>query len=142
MPITTHPTPISPEAKYFRRVITKAVFVTGRITLAILVSIGPFPELISIVLAQSCQVNLDEYAVGIKAPSADGRVHITVNYAAGEEGSPNAQTRRAMESAIAEWNSFTAQTNVIFEVAAAGTTADLEFVQTTDSSVRRRLRTT
>ncbi|HEX6190619.1 MAG TPA: M57 family metalloprotease [Pyrinomonadaceae bacterium] len=68
-----------------------------------------------------------------KPRDANGNIHITVNYRAGGVVADPA-TQGAMEAAIAEWNTFSSSTKVIFEPAPAGQNRDLDFEWTNDSS--------
>jgi hypothetical protein len=57
-----------------------------------------------------------------------------VDYSAGTEGS-NAIITRAMQSAIAEWNTYSSLTHVVFDPATPGQQADLAFYHTVSSSL-------
>jgi len=84
-------------------------------------------------LAQQCKP-ADLMARFANEPrDANGNIHITVNYAA-EGVVPDPSIRGAMEAAIAEWNTFSSTSKVIFELAPAGQNGDLNFVWTDDSS--------
>ena len=65
-------------------------------------------------LAQQCQpTNFDNLSrFNNKPRDGNGNIHITVNYSAGTEGS-NAIITRAMQSAIAEWNTYSSSTHVV-----------------------------
>jgi hypothetical protein len=61
-----------------------------------------------------------------------GRIKVTVNYAAGPY-SPGSVTEKVMREAVAEWNTFSCTTGVVFgEVQSGG---DLAFYYTTDEDL-------
>jgi hypothetical protein len=98
----------------------------GLVMLAFLVVLTPG-------LAQQCK-SADLMARFVNKPrDSNGKIHITVNYAAAGTV-PDPAIGRAMESAIAEWNTFSSTSQVIFEPAPAGQNGDLNFVWTDDSS--------
>ncbi len=86
--------------------------------------------------AQQCQQSTDDNLSRFsnKPRDANGNIHVTVNYSAGPEGS-NPSITQAMQSAIAEWNVYSNSTKVVFEMAASGQQADLDFYHTVDSSL-------
>lgn len=59
--------------------------------------------------------------------------YITVDYASGTE-TPDPAVRQAMEAAIAEWNSLSGTTHVVFEIAGPSQSPDLLFVHTANST--------
>lgn len=87
-------------------------------------------------LAQQCKPtevdNLSRF--NNKPRDGNGNIHITVNYSAGTEGS-NAIITRAMQSAIAEWNTYSSSTHVVFDPATPGQQADLNFYHTLSSTL-------
>ena len=87
-------------------------------------------------LAQQCKQSSDDNLSRFsnKPRDGNGNIHITVNYSAGTEGS-NAIITRAMQSAIAEWNSYSSSTHVVFDPATPGQQADLDFYHTTSSTL-------
>lgn len=103
------------------------------IAIAVITSIFMQHGLVA-VQAQSCQTNLSNYVIGGQSVGADGKVHVKVRFDAGVEGAPDPATRRSMEAAIAEWNTFSDQTGVVFEPAAPNEFARLEFAYTASSS--------
>ena len=110
------------------RIITTPIklLTTGLTVLAFLLMLTPG-------LAQQCK-STDLMARFVNEPrDSNGNIHISINYAAGGVV-PDPTIRQAMEAAIAEWNTFSSSTKVIFEPAAAGQNGDLQFVWTDDSS--------
>lgn len=99
--------------RHHRIVTTPIKLITiGLVMLAFLIVLTPG-------LAQQCKP-LDSMARFVNEPrDADGNIHISVNYAAGGVV-PDPTIRQAMEAAIAEWNTFSGTTKVIFEPAPAG----------------------
>jgi hypothetical protein len=87
------------------------------------------------VYAQVCSPTLSANIAWLAGEQRDSRgiVHVSVNYAGGEEGGPSTDMRTAMENAITEWNLYQCSTGVVFETSAGGT-ADLEFVFTSSDS--------
>ena len=87
-------------------------------------------------LAQQCQpTNVDNLSrFNNRTRDGNGNIHITVNYSAGPEAA-NAIITRAMQSAIAEWNTYSSSTHVVFDPATPGQQADLDFYHTVDSSL-------
>src|SRR5215217_2897930 len=87
-------------------------------------------------LAQQCQpTNVDNLSRFSNKPrDGNGNIHVTVNYSAGTEAS-NAIVTRAMQSAIAEWNTYSSSTHVVFDPATPGQQADLDFYHTVDASL-------
>lgn len=110
------------------RIVTKPIklLTIGLVMLTFLLMLTPG-------LAQQCKP-ADLMARFANEPrDANGNIHISVNYAAGGVV-PDPTIRQAMEAAIAEWNTFSSTTKVIFDPAPAGQTGDLQFVWTNDSS--------
>jgi len=102
-----------------------------------LAAISAFSKLVITGLAQVCisptQDDLSRFKN--KTRDANGLIHVTVNYSGGVEGTPNTATLQAMQTAVNEWNNFQNTTKVVFETAAPGTSAFLEFAYTTDSQL-------
>lgn len=90
----------------------------------------------TVVLAQQCQPsNLDNLSRFQNMPrDADGAIHVKVDYAGGTD-QPNPTVKQAMQNAIAEWNSYSSITKVVFEPVTQGQQADLAFYHTNDSSL-------
>jgi matrixin len=86
------------------------------------------------VLSQQCQPStFDDLSRFRNMPrDSNGVLHLTVNYGAGS-GQTNASVTHAMETAVAEWNSYSSITKVFFEPVAPGQQANLDFYHTTDS---------
>jgi hypothetical protein len=95
-----------------------------------------FSSLVIIGAAQVCQsLTVDDRGrFKNRAAQADGLLHMTVNYVGGSAGTPDTDMKQAMQSAVSEWNSFSATSGVKLDAVADGASADLEFAYTTDDT--------
>lgn len=86
----------------------------GVITLVVAVSVTALSLVwVTSTLAQQCQQSSDDNLSRFinKPRDRNGNIHMTVNYSAGT-GS-NATITHAMQSAIAEWNTYSSSTHVV-----------------------------
>ena len=116
-----------------RNPLTRRMFFVGRSAIALFLLFCVAGSG-TITLARTCQTNLSDHVIGGKTAGSDGKIHITVSYSGGGEGTPSSSMLQAMQSAIAQWNTLSSTSNVVFETAAPNTSADLEFVYTSSST--------
>jgi hypothetical protein len=84
------------------------------------------------VQAQQCSSTTIGGALKNRAPASDGFIHVTYGI---NDPNVSADEKKAVESAIGQWNGVKDSTNVIFDPAPAGAHIDLEFNPNDDTSV-------
>lgn len=104
----------------------------GVVSLALLLHVLIVGQLVRAQVCQSSEVdNLERFQY--KTRDANGNIHITVNYAGGSTV-PDPAIKSAMQAAIAEWNSFSSTTKIVFDLNQPPNIPDLEFAWTDDTA--------
>lgn len=81
--------------------------------------------------AQTCGPSSLVSWITNKPRDSQGLVHVTVNYSGGNDA-PTATMKSLMQSAVAEWNTHSCQTGVVFSEVTSSAT--VEFVYTTNEN--------
>ena len=91
---------------------------------------------IGVSIAQQCMPSADLNAlrIGTKVPDSNGVIHVTYAFvdSAGNPATPPTAVGTAVTKAVNQWNGVTSTTHVVFEPAPAGTSATIQFKQSSD----------
>jgi hypothetical protein len=92
--------------------------------------------MIGISIAQQCMqsTNLNALRIGTMVPDQNGVIHVTYAFvdASGNPATPPDAVGTAVTKAVQQWNNFTSTTHVVFEPAAANTSATIQFKPSAD----------
>lgn len=99
------------------------------LSLFLILSLPVLPIYLSVTALADCLPPETTSRFCNKPHSADGKIHITVSMTGGLPAD-----QQLIQNALNSWNAQSNTTNVVFESAPAGTTADISFVYTEDSS--------
>ena len=87
---------------------------------------------ITYVQAQQCAPGALGGALKSRAPASDGFIHVTYGI---NDPNVSANEKKAIESAIGQWNAQSSSTGVVFDLAQPGAHVDREFNPNNDASV-------